>query len=247
MRDAYKRKANRLIRRRDALKKRIEVVKYMFKTDRVERIQKQLTRQYYSVVIEYDQYYPPNPDDILPTKFGNILKASESYAGTRYGLDGVEFWPRLIHVIPPPYQELIEGSRNELSFLVNMSFLAIVFFVLCVVAILYNFIGPSLNSVSMPLKFVGFGYAFQYAAAGLIALACNWLFNKASTFSVSSFGIMIRSAYDLFRLDLLEKFRLKMPTDSDKEFYMWNNLNELILQGEHSLTFEPLEYDVKKE
>ena len=37
----------------------------------------------------------------------------------------------------------------------------------------------------------------------------------------TAFGIMIRSAYDLFRLDLLEQFRLKTPKNSVEEFQVW--------------------------
>jgi hypothetical protein len=62
-------------------------------------------------------------------------------------------------------------------------------------------------------------------------------------YSVGSFGNMIRSAYDLFRLDLLQQFRLSLPRNSIDEFYIWKNLGELILQGPNSLDFSPLEYD----
>lgn len=206
-----------------------------------------LRRQYYLVVADYDHAYPPSQDEILPTRFGNSLKASESYPNTRYGIDGVEFWPRLIHVIPPEYQQSIDGTRNELSFLVNMSILAVGFFLLCVFAILYTFIGPSLETSTSPPEFVGFGDAIRFSLAGLLALAMNIGFNRASVYSVGAFGMMVRSAYDLFRLDLLEKFRLEIPDNSVEEFFVWKNLTELLVLGTKSLEFEPLEYDLEKQ
>lgn len=230
LRKAHLGKAQALILKREALKKRIAVIerkKFRY-GGRLDETLNRLKRRYFSVAAEYDSNYPPSLDDILPTKFGNILRASESYAATHYGLDGVAFWPLLIAVIPPEYQKAIDAARNELAFLVNMSFLAIVFFVFCVMAIPFEY------------------NALPYMLAGLVALCCNAFFNQAATYSVSSFGVMIRSAFDLFRLDLLKQFRLKAPTDSVEEFYIWKNLNEFIVVGEQSLKFVPLVYDVPK-
>ena len=247
MRAAHQRKANRLILRQEALKRRIEIVEsYGAQTNRTKRVLLRLRKQYYLVSADYDHSYPPSQDEILPTRFGNILKASESYPNTRYGIDGVEFWPRLIHVIPPEYQQSIDGTRNELSFLVNMSILAIVFFLLCILAIFYTFAGPALRTSTIPPEFVGFGNTIRYSLAGLLALTINIGFNRASVYSVGAFGMMVRSAYDLFRLDLLEKFRLQVPENSVDEFHKWKNLNELIVLGPKSLEFEPLEYDLEK-
>jgi len=246
-RASHQRKANKLLIRQEALKRRIEVIEnYGIRTNRAEKVLTRLRKQYYLVTAEYDHSYPPAQDEILPTKFGNILKASESYPGTRYGIDGVEFWPRLIHVIPKEYQQSIDGTRNELSFLVNISILAVGFFLLCVLAILYTFAGPALETSTAPPEFVGFGYTFRYLIAGLLALMVNYFFNRASIYSVGSFGMMIRSAYDLFRLDLLEKFRLQVPDNSVDEFFVWKNLTELLVLGTKSLEFEPLEYDLEK-
>ena len=247
MRAAHQRKASKLLVRQDALRRRIEIIeKYGTRTNRAKKVLQRLRRQYYLVLANYDHSYPPSQDEILPTKFGNILKASESYPGTRYGIDGVEFWPRLIHVIPPEYQQSIDGSRNELSFLVNMSILAVAFFLLCVGAIIYSFAGPGLNPNLTHPEFIGFGSALRYMVAGLLALAVNFFFNRASVYSVGAFGMMIRSAYDLFRLDLLEKFRLQVPDNSINEFYVWKNLSELLVLGTKSLEFEPLEYNLDK-
>ena len=73
----------------------------------------------------------------------------------------------------------------------------------------------------------------------------NISFNRAANISVVDFGMMVRSAFDLFRLDLLEQFHLEQPKDSVKEFELWRNLSELILLGQESLDFKPLEYHFK--
>ena len=241
-----RRRADRLIRRQATLKKRIDVVEDCFtETDRTKRIKRKLRQEYYKITSEYDHSYPPNIGEVLPTQFGNILKASELYPGTRYGLDGVEFWPRLLYVIPPEYQQKIDNSRNELSFLVNMSILCIAFYLFCVVAIFYYISIASATLSDKALFFDIIKNALRYIVAGLIALGLNRFFNRAAIFSVSSFGLMIRSAYDLFRLDLLKQFKLKRPTSSVTEFSAWKNLNELVVLGKHSLNFKKLVYRSK--
>lgn len=246
LRNSHLRKATRLIIRRKTLEKRINVLKrYKKKTERRDGLLTILKNKYYSVTALYDQSYPPNVEDILPTQFGNILKAAELYPGTRYGIDAVQFWPRLIHVIPTSYKQSIDESRNELSFLVNMSTLSVVFYLLCLFAIFYNFAVPALRSPVPSFEIVSIENSFRYIFSGLIAMFFNWFFNKASLFSVGEFGAMIRSSYDLFRLDLLEQFRLKLPKGSIEEFYIWKNLGEFISLGQKSLEFKPLKYVVK--
>lgn len=241
LRERQRRQAQKLIRRIDTLEKRINVLEnWKDKTPRLNKVLARLKSDHYATAAFYDKNYPPKLEQILPTQFGNILRASEAYSGTRYGIDGVEFWPRLIHVIPPTYQESIDGSRNELSFLVNMSILALIYFFLCLLAIFYN-IGVQAFSQT-PNGSVAILNAGRYTLAGLIALICVFFFQRASIFSVSTFGVMIRGAYDLFRLDLLKQFHLKMPKDSYTEFFMWKNLGELIILGDRSLSFGGLEY-----
>ena len=56
---------------------------------------------------------------------------------------------------------------------------------------------------------------------------------------------MIRSAYDLFRLDLLEHLRLKTPRNSEEEYYIWKNLRELVNLGSESVDYKPFIYKKK--
>ena len=240
MRQGHARQANKLIQRREILRNQIQQLAQKKRLSREEKLDLDaLKTTYYSVVTTYDLSYPPPHAGIMPTKFGNILKASEAYAGTRYGIDSVQFWPRLWHVIPTSYQQTIENARNELSFLVNMSAVSVVFFLFCIVAILIN---TSPNSFVLD-EFLA--NSIRYIFAAILALGSNRFFNKAALFSVGEFGMMIRSAYDLFRLDLLEQFRIKPPKDLDKEYQVWANLGELIALGQEAIEFDGLRYENK--
>jgi hypothetical protein len=245
MRSYQEKQAAKLLGECDLLKVEIKKLKRKRKRTPTEDLTLEaLQDAYYAKVTEYDKQYPPPHVEFMPTRFGNILKASEAYSGTRYGIDAVQFWPRLWHVIPPSYQQTIEEARNELSFLVNMSALSLLFYGFCVLAILAN--APSPLSPIPPDWAKIFDNSVRYILAAGLALTTNWFFNRAAIFSVGDFGFMIRSAYDLFRLDLLEQFRLKHPKNSIEEFKIWRNLGQLIALGQDAMEYKPLEYVVKK-
>ena len=242
---SHRNKARKLITTRRFLKRRIDVIEQsVIETTRQARHLKKLKNEFFLVAAKYDQSYPPRLGDILPTQFGNILKASETYSGIRYGMDAVNFWPRLFHVIHPDYKTEISNTRNELSFLVNMSLLSIVFLACCLGASFYTLVYPPLDVMGKTIYVAAFANVVRYIVLGGTSLLLNMFFNKASIYAVGSYGQMIRSAYDLFRLDLLKQLRLKMPNNSHEEFYTWKNLNEFIVLGQYSISLKRLEYDV---
>lgn len=198
--------------------------------------------EHYRVASQYDQNYPAHLDDVLPTRFGNALKAAEDHAVQRYGFDGVTFWPRLIHVIPDSYKATIDSTRNELSFLVNMSILSVVFSFLCVMAIFHTMATTDVVSGNIEVFETFVGNVLKYLFATLLGMIGFAFFYNASIISLGSFTLTIRASFDLFRLDLLKKLELVRPNDFDEEFDTWENLNELILLGNRSLTFQKFSY-----
>ena len=242
-RRAHWQKARNMRAQRDGLRSEIlRLEKHLEQNPELEENLEQLRDQHYKAASDYDQTYPEDQSDILPTRFGNTLKAAENYTGERFGLDGVQFWPRLVHVIPAEYRQSIDAVRNELSFLVNMSILSFTFSMLCLFAIFYTMSKTSVIPGGTTV-FLGFLVKTSPYFIALVTglLICVFFYN-ASLFSVGSFGLVIRSSFDLFRMDLLKKLGLRRPKDSIEEFETWQNLNELIVLGSHSLTFKKIDY-----
>ena len=121
MRQGHARQANKLIQRREILRNQIQQLAQKKRLSREEKLDLDaLKTTYYSVVTTYDLSYPPPHAGIMPTKFGNILKASEAYAGTRYGIDSVQFWPRLwpllkqsLRRLKPVFARIIRGASTD--------------------------------------------------------------------------------------------------------------------------------------
>lgn len=227
-------KANKLLTKIGVLKKQIYELEIKKFTD-VVSLQKlsALKNQYYQLAAEYDQSFPYSVDLILPTRLGNILRASETYPTVRYGMDAVSWWPRLYNLIPKETKQGIEGALNELYILLNLSTLSVIFFIWCLIVTSYYSITP----VTINPEFI-----FRYVYAGVIALICAWFFYRISLHKAGAFGNQIRSAYDLYRLQLLEQMKLKRPENSVDEFHIWKNLGEFTVVRNFSLEFTPFDY-----
>ena len=238
----HQQKARRLKWRRDWLEYRIRTLESHGPYHGREAELRRLRKRHYVAAAKYNLNYPEEPRDVLPTRFGNTLKAAENYPGERYGFDGVMFWPRLIQVIPNEYKSNIDSVRNELSFLVNMSVLSAFFSFLCVLAIFYTMLTVEGAGSNPAIYFRFLQDILPFLVMALISLAISRFFYEASIFSVGSFGLVVRSSFDLFRMDLLKKLHVPRPENSIKEFSLWRELNELIVLGGHSLTFTQIDY-----
>jgi hypothetical protein len=66
-----------------------------------------------------DRYYPGSEEQFFPTRFGNILRATEFHAYTRYGLDTVVAWPRIEMLLGQTEADIHQSARGDVAFFVN--------------------------------------------------------------------------------------------------------------------------------
>jgi hypothetical protein len=194
-----------------------------------------------ALVTEYQRTFPLRENELLPTRFGNILKAAEAYPMERYKIDAVPLWTRIVHVIPPSYDSRIEHTHNELTFLINCAILSAIFSVITFFAAGYQLLLSLLSNIGKqsPIYliqvdlpgYIYFQRTLMYLALGLIAILAAIIFNRASLLTVDDFGHLIRSVYDLFRFDLLRQLHLKLPEDSDEDLDIWTRISYFINVG----------------
>jgi hypothetical protein len=170
------------------------------------------------------------------------LRAGESYSGSRYGIDAVPMWPRLIHVIPDSYFVKVDQSNNHLAFLINCSLLSLFLALLCCVGSLYQYIILKCATIgqTFPIYFIKADpklvSIYQqrivlYLVCSIMSFLWSWLFYRATLPIAEQYGNMIRSAYDLFRFNLLEQLKLHLPLDSEEEYQLWQKVSEFITIG----------------
>lgn len=195
----------------------------------------------YRLAAQYDLTYPRAPKLILPTRFGNALRAAESYSSYRYSIDGVPMWPRLIHVMPDKYYAKLEQNNNGLAFLLNCSVLLAIVACLCILASLYQFGLAHLkhSGGTFPLYFIDANLgesiylqrAFLYLALSPLSLVMARIFYSAAIPAVIRYGNLIRSSYDLFRFNLLTALHRGLPSTPAEESDTWKDISEFIAVG----------------
>jgi hypothetical protein len=153
--------------------------------------------------------YPDDPDHVMPTLLGNVLKAGEDRAGGRYGLDCVVIWPRLYPLLSEPLTAALDDARNQLDLAVRF-------------AATFGLIATGALVLLAPHGW--------WAAVVLAALALAWLSYRGSVNAAIAYGELLESAIDLHRFDLLQALHLPLPADPGAERTLNTELSDLLRQ-----------------
>jgi hypothetical protein len=188
--------------------------------DRYNHYIEKITHNEIGLVTYHHYAFAADESEIMPTEFGNILKAAEYHSRNLYRIDAVPMWPRLVHLIDEVYYRGFEQSYNELSFLVNCMVLCLFFSFISLPVCIYLGVIQS-GRVWLYVSLMGFSFAAAY------------IFHRASLFSVGQYGDMIRGAFDLFRYKLLTALGQQMPSTLLEEKYKWEAICEFLNVGEY--------------
>jgi len=159
--------------------------------------------------------YPLSRNQVMATRLGNILRAAERYPNDRYGADTVLVWPRLYPLLPDNVITSMAQARESLEFLLVLSALATAFGALS---------GIYLVVMAAPI------WLFLLCFWGALAIAI--LAYRSSLGAALLYAEVLRSAFDLYRLDVLTNMRLPAPTAASAERERWTELTDLVLRNE---------------
>jgi hypothetical protein len=137
--------------------------------------------------------YPPReqPDQVQPTRLGNILRNVELYPSDRYGLDAVVLWPRLYPLLPDRMAGAVVAAKADLEFQLIVATLAGAFAV-AGTAILVATGAP--------------GWASQACLWGGAGLA--YLCYRGALGAARRYGTQVKVSFDLYRAALLRQVGL---------------------------------------
>jgi hypothetical protein len=152
--------------------------------------------------------YPPT-GAMLPTKLGNLLRAAENRAGSRYGLDAITVWPRLYPLLADKVTAVLDDLRDQLDIAARFCvvfLLATVFSVACL---------------------AGHGWWLIVAAGTLAGAALSY---RAALGAGVAYGQAMEAAFDLHRFDLLTALHLPLPADLTSEVKANQQLSRFLRQ-----------------
>lgn len=151
---------------------------------------------------------------VKPSRLGNVIDAYNLYAYSRFSIEAELAWPRLEQVIPDSFAARLREAKVTLDFALATCTLALVFGALALLG------GPWL--VNSQTAWV----AVAVASAGV-----SYLFYLISVEAAMQYGELIRSAFDLFRLALLDQLGFARPENMEAERALWLRYSQLIVYG----------------
>ncbi len=174
-----------------------------------------IEKEWKRILLERDRFHiPMDRRRILPTRLGNIFATIEEYPNIRYGMDGMVYWPRLIPVIPKEYSDIIADEKINIDFLINLSLLSGIF------------------AMEMLIKFVYNYEELMFLLLTILSFTLFYIFYRVSTMNVVAMGELIKSCFDLFRYDILNKMNIDIPDKIEEERFLWYRLSNYITSGE---------------
>jgi hypothetical protein len=158
--------------------------------------------------------YPNKASLVLPTRLGNVIRAFETYTDRQYGAGSIALWPRLQGVLDPAVAQALDTTRTPFNFMINSSFLALVLALL----------SASFGIIWSPPK--PSAHYQPWMGHTALFLAVSYLSYLGAIDRAYEWGTQIKSAFDLYRLTLLDKLGYKTkPTDLTEERRMWEIIN----------------------
>lgn len=154
--------------------------------------------------------FPDKEELVLPTSFGNIIRAFEVYSRVIYGFDAIPGWERLQAVIPKDYQGIISETKAITDFWVNMLVISCIFVLEYLVLVLYT--GRPIKLWTLIL-FIGIA-VLSYSRAKRAAI--NW-------------GETVKGAFDVFLPDLRKKLEFPFPADIKQERELWIKFSRVMI------------------
>ncbi len=147
-----------------------------------------------------DREFPPNEDQLLPTRFGNAVLAFESHAMKRWGLDSVAIWPRIDLLLSQRQAEQQANARGEAAFFVNGSLLLTLAGLAWITDQLFD---HQLSGWEL------LAYLVPFVLAVVMA--------RCATGAATRWGNAVRAAIDLKRFELYSGLGVRRPANFTEE------------------------------
>ena len=187
--------------------------------------------------------------DIMPTRLGNVLKASEVYAYDRYLIEAITVWPRLFSLLPSGFVKDMEEKNNHFMFLLNSTLLI---YMLSSLSFLTSVVGFYLRSCRnflycsnlQGVQSLQDGFStispLMYLVISAILVCFGYRLYLIAVNAAQDFGLFYRAGFDLYRIDLLKQLHRELPKNLGDERNAWLAISTFFIAGER------LEWDIDK-
>lgn len=178
---------------------------------------------------ELNSLFPTEEEAVLPTRLGNILRSFEDYPERQYGMEAITLWPRLVSRVDERFAVQIDDAKSSLDFMLNSSLLCGLLAFLFGAVRLHYPVGLVEPSAWLPALLV-FG----------VLLGGSILLYVLSLPRASAWGNVVKSAFDLYRQDLLKGLGpWEEPAGRQEERELWNRVSNSIIFSDLATELPP--------
>ena len=140
--------------------------------------------------------FPESPEQVMPTRLGNMLRRYEAQAGTQYGLEALSVIPHLMLTAPDRHVAYVNDQRSQLDLAVRMSFMSMI---ACATALL--FLWPH-----------GF-----WILIAVIPYGAAYLSYRGAVVAAGHYGSALDTLINLDRFSMYEQMGLELPAGTSQE------------------------------
>ena len=154
---------------------------------------------------DWQQHYIPLPDQIMPTRLGNILRAAEQRPLEKYGLDAIVCWSRLWLLLSDAVKKDLQEARADLNAAARVWLWSLLFIVWTALGAWW----------AAPVGILSAIFAYYYWALAAARI----------------YGELIESTFDLHRQLLYQSLRWNLPADPEVERQVGQELTQYLWRG----------------
>ena len=192
--------------------------RYLLRLSPTDKYIPELGAQQTSLALILNTELPSQERHLLPTRLGNVIRCFEMYSSAAYGIDAIVLWPRLISKIDAPFASTIDEAKASFDFMLNCSFLCLITaFGIVTLGLSRPTVLTWQNQAPWIWRAVFFGlmaFTFYYFSIG----------------RAKAWGEQVKSAFDLYRLSLLEVLGYKQqPLSFVEEVTLWTKISNQLL------------------
>jgi hypothetical protein len=171
--------------------------------------------------------FPSEESRLLPTRFGNAIRAFEDYSRVVYGFEDIQGWDRLLTVIPTDFRQLIDDAKAQTDFWLNL------WAVGCLIIMVY------MGSVAWILTFgtsiidKEYGGHWQSLLWSstlwylVLAIVLVRIARRMAKRAAVEWGNVVKAAYDTFLPELGQNLGFRAEVVHEKD--PWVRLSRLIV------------------
>jgi hypothetical protein len=169
--------------------------------------------------------YPEHEGSVLPTAFGNAIRAFESYPSVIYGIDAIGGWPRIQLLLSKDAQALINDAKALVDLWINITALALG---LAIVSSITAFLKvtplcPSIKDAQVPVSWLLIAVISYFAAFVAYRFAVD---------AVPAWGNQVKSAFDCYLPALAVQLGFDLPPAPEQRRKIWIDQSQQWLYNE---------------